>query len=172
MSDCQRLSDRMPEVVMERASWTAEEAAHLADCDDCRAEWDLVLGARKLESRAPTVDAEAIAAVVQRRLATERTAGRRSRWVWTIGAAAAAAAAIGVAVTRGPETRQQGTQTVAVEAEPLLPLPELEGLETAQLDTLLKALDGPLPGASSADSVPVDDEAEAELEQILATWEG
>ena len=39
MSDCQRLSDRMPEVVMERASWTAEEAAHLADCDDCRAEY-------------------------------------------------------------------------------------------------------------------------------------
>ena len=39
-------------------------------------------------------------------------------------------------------------------------------------DTLLKALDGPLPGASSGDSVPVDDEAEAELEQILATWEG
>ncbi|HEU4524227.1 MAG TPA: hypothetical protein VFR62_04360, partial [Gemmatimonadales bacterium] len=106
------------------------------------------------------------------RLATERTAGRRSRWVWTIGAAAAAAAAIAVAVTRGPEPRQQGTQNVAVEAEPLLPLPELEGLETAQLDTLLKALDGPLPGAWSADSVPVDDEAEAELEQVLATWEG
>ena len=61
---------------------------------------------------------------------------------------------------------------VAVETDPLVPLPELEGLETAQLDTLLQALDGPLAGASAADSASVDDDADAALEQLLATWEG
>jgi hypothetical protein len=172
MSDCERLSDRMPEVAQERAVWTADEAAHLAGCDDCRAEWDLVLAALRLESGAPTVDSEAIAAVVQRRLATERRAGRRSRWAWAAGAAAAAAAAIALAVARGPEPRPQEAQAVAVESEPLLSLPELEGLESAQLDTLLRALDGPLPDLSAPDSAVGDDEAETELEQILATWEG
>ena len=72
MSDCERLSDRMPEVAMQQAAWTAEEAAHLASCADCRAEWDLVLAARRLESSAPSVDPTAVAAAVQRRLATDR----------------------------------------------------------------------------------------------------
>jgi hypothetical protein len=172
MSDCERLSDRMPDVALQRAAWTADEAAHLASCADCRAEWDLVLAARRLEARAPTVDPTAIAAAVQRRLVTDRTAGRRNRWFWAGGAAAAAAAAIAFAVTRGPEARPEVAPVVAVETDPLVPLPELEGLETAQLDTLLQALDGPLAGASAADSASVDDDADAALEQLLATWEG
>ena len=45
MSYCERLSDRMPDVALLRAAWSAEEAAHLASCADCRAEWDLVLAA-------------------------------------------------------------------------------------------------------------------------------
>ncbi|HEY7505510.1 MAG TPA: hypothetical protein VH700_15530 [Gemmatimonadales bacterium] len=170
MSDCERLSDRMPEVARQRAAWTAEEAAHLASCADCRAEWELVLAARRLEARGPTVDPTAIAAAVQRRLATERTAGRRNRWFWATGAAAAAAA-IAFAVTREPAARPDVAPVVAVEADPLVPLPELEGLETAQLDTLLQALDGPFAGASAADSASVDD-SDAELDQLLATWEG
>jgi hypothetical protein len=172
MSDCERLSDRMPDVVVRRAAWTADEAAHLASCADCRAEWDLVLAARRLEARAPTVDPTAIAAAVQRRLATDRTASRRSRWFWAAGAAAAVAAVIALAVTRGPAARPDVAPVVAVETDPLVPLPELEGLETAQLDTLLRALDGPLAGASASDSASVDGDADAELEQILATWEG
>ncbi len=171
MSDCERLSDRMPDVAMQRAAWTADEAAHLAGCADCRAEWDLVLAARRLEAGAPTVDPTAIAAAIQRRLATDRTAGRRNRRLWAAGAAAAAAAVIALAVTRGPAPRSEAAPVVAVETDPLVPLPELEGLETAQLDTLLQALDGPLAGASAGDSASVDD-ADAELDQLLATWEG
>jgi hypothetical protein len=170
MSDCERLSDRMPEVALHRAAWTAQEAAHLASCAECRAEWELVRAAQRLEAGAPTVDPAAIAAVVQRRLATQRVADRRGRWAWAAGAAVAAAAAI--AVARGPEPRPRAAQAVAVEAEPLLQLPELEGLETAQLDTLLRTLDGPLPGSPTADSTLLDAEVEAELEQLLATWEG
>ncbi len=171
MSDCERLSDRMPDVALQRAAWTADEAAHLASCTDCRAEWDLVLAARRLEARGPTLDPTAIAAAVQRRLATDRTVSRRNRWLWAGGAAAAAAGAIALAVTRGPAPRSEVAPVVAVETDPLVPLPELEGLETAQLDTLLQALDGPLAGASATDSASVDD-ADAELDQLLATWEG
>lgn len=171
MSDCERLSDRMPEVAMQQAAWTAEEAAHLASCTDCRAEWDLMLASRRLESGAPSVDPSAVAAAVQRRLATDRTASRRGRWAWVTGAAAAAVAAIVLAISRGPETHQEATPAVAVDMEPLVPLPELEGLETAQLDTLLQSLDGPLAGSAGRDSAATDD-ADSELEQILATWEG
>jgi hypothetical protein len=170
MTDCERLSDRMPEVAMQRAAWTAEEAAHLASCEDCGAEWELVLAARRLEARAPTVDEAAIAAAVQRRLASERAAGRRGRWIWAAGSAAAAAAAIALAVIAGRDP--EPAPRIAVEAEPLVPLPELEGLETAQLDTLLEVLDAQPGGTSSLESTTLDDGADAEFEQILATWEG
>jgi hypothetical protein len=174
MSDCERLSDRMPDVARLRAAWSAEEAAHLASCADCRAEWDLVLAAHRLEASAPSVDPATIAAAVQHRLASERMADRRSRWGWALGgtAAAAAAATLALVVARGPESRQATTPAVAVTADPLVPLPELEGLDTAQLDTLLHALDGPLAGASAHDSTTADDDVDAELEEILAAWEG
>jgi len=91
MSDCERLSDRMPEVALLRAAWSAEEAAHLASCADCRAEWDLVLAAHRLEASAPSVDPATMAAAVQHRLASERMADRRGRWGWALGGLAAAA---------------------------------------------------------------------------------
>jgi hypothetical protein len=172
MSDCERLSDRMPDVALLRAAWSAEEAAHLASCADCRAEWALVLAARRLEASAPSVDPATIASAVQHRLAFERMADRRSRWGWALGAAAAAAAALALVVAQGPEPRHATAPAVAVAADPLVPLPELDGLDTAQLDTLLHALDGPLAGTSAHDSTTVDDDVDAELEQILASWEG
>jgi hypothetical protein len=172
MSDCERLSDRMPEVAMQRAAWTPHEAAHLAGCAECRAEWALVLAARRLETRAPAVDVDAAVATVQRRLRAERAARRRRSWTWVGGAAAAAAAALAIAVTTG-EAPQPGPGPVAVaEAGPLMPLPELEGLGTAQLDTLLRTLDGPLAGTSTVEPSAPDDGSEDELEDILAGWEG
>lgn len=39
MTDCTRLSDRMAAVAHRRAAWSADEAAHLASCRDCAAEW-------------------------------------------------------------------------------------------------------------------------------------
>jgi hypothetical protein len=171
MSDCERLSDRMPEVAMQRAAWTADEAAHLASCADCRAEWDLVLAARRLEASAPSVDPSTITAAVQHRLASERRVSRRGRWGWAVGAAAVAAA-VALVIARAPEPRQETAPAVAVAADPLVPLPELEGLDTAQLDTLLQALDGPLAGAPAQDSTIADEDVDVELEQILATWEG
>lgn len=173
MTDCERLSDRMPEVAMARAAWSSEEAAHLASCTECRGEWDLVLAARRLEARAPTVDGDAIAAAVQRRLTAERTGRRRTRRLWTAaGSAAAAAAAIAIAVGTGRAPEPEAGPEVVAQGEALVPLPELEGLETAQLDTLLQALEGPLAGSSTLESSTMSDDVDAELERILDTGEG
>jgi hypothetical protein len=170
MTDCERLSDRMPEVALHRAAWTGEEAAHLAGCAECRAEWELVLAARRLGERAPSVNVEAVAVGVHQRLAAERTAGRRTRWVWAAAASVAAAAAIALAVgTDGPARRAPASVAAA---EPLVPLPELDGLETAQLDTLLDAVESPLAGTAAPELSAPGDDADAELDRILATWEG
>jgi hypothetical protein len=170
MTDCRHLSERMPEVAGQQAAWSLADSAHLAECADCRTEWHLMLAARRLEARAPGVDADAIAAGVQRRLAAERRDRRRSRWTWVAASAAAAAAAVAIAVTstRAPEA----PPAPAAVAEALVPLPELEELEAAQLDTLLQTLDGSLAGTSEQGAPSPGEEAEAELERIFATWEG
>lgn len=173
MTDCERLSDRMPEVALGRAVWTPEEAAHLAGCAECRAEWGLVQGVRRLEAGAPVVDVEAIASAVERRLARER-AGRRGRWLWTAGSAAAAAAAAAAIVIGVDGRSERGVEVGAPIAavEPLVPLPELDGLETAQLDTLLRTMDGSLVDGAGTDSTAPSDDVDVELEWLLATWEG
>ncbi len=173
MNDCERLSDRMPDVVLGRIEWSPDEAAHLASCAACRAEWELVLRARALEERAPTIsDPSALASALTRRLAEDRAARARTRQVWAFaGAAAAAAAILAVVVTQrgpGPAT---GPRTVA-EAEALVPLPELEGLDAPQLDTLLRSLDRPVAGTSTLDASTLGEHEDGELEQVFATWEG
>ena len=173
MNDCERLSDRMPDVAHQHTEWTPEEAAHLAGCVDCLAEWELVLAARALDESAATVsDPSALAATLQRRLAEDRAGRSRLRRAWSFAAATAAAAAILTAVVTqrdgGPAT---GARTVAG-AEALVPLPELEGLETAQLDTLLQSLDRPFAGTSTLDASTLGEYEDGELEQVFATWEG
>ena len=54
----------------------------------------------------------------------------------------------------------------------LVPLPELEGLGTAQLDTLLQSLDRPLDDSSTLDASTLGEHEDGELEQVFATWEG
>jgi hypothetical protein len=58
------------------------------------------------------------------------------------------------------------------QAGALVPLPELEGLGAAQLDTLLRSLDRPLDGTSSLDAATLGEYEDGELEQVFATWEG
>ncbi|HUF34365.1 MAG TPA: hypothetical protein VMN37_00360, partial [Gemmatimonadales bacterium] len=93
MIGCERLSDRMPQVALGRDGWTAEEAAHLEVCPDCRAEWALVGAVGRIGARAPAVsDPTVLAARVLRRLAEEpapRPRGRLVRWAGGLAAAAA-----------------------------------------------------------------------------------
>jgi hypothetical protein len=173
MNDCERLSDRMPDVAHRHTGWTPEEAAHLAGCVDCLAEWELVLAARALDESAPTVsDAATLAATLQRWLAEDRARRIRLRRAWSFAAAAAAAAAILVAVVTQRDAGPATSARTVAGAEALVPLPELEELGTAQLDTLLQSLDRPFAGTSTLDASTLGEYEDGELEQVFATWEG
>ena len=172
MIDCERLSDRMPEVALHGGEWSADEASHLASCAECRAEWELGLAALDLEACAPTVsDPAAVTSTVLRRLAADRALTARMRRAWSF-AGLAAAAAIVVAVLAGRDPAPPGGVRVATEAGTLVPLPELEELETAQLDTLLRSLDRPAAAGSTLDASTLGEYEDGELEQVFATWEG
>jgi hypothetical protein len=173
MNDCERLSDRMPDVALHRAEWSPEEATHLAGCAGCAAEWQLVLAARALDEGAPTAaDPATLSLAVQRRLAEDRLRRAATRRAWSFVGAAAAAAAILVAVMTGRDAGSAPASQVAVQAGALVPLPELEGLESAQLDTLLQSLDHPSTGTSTLDASTLGEHEDGELEQVFATWEG
>ena len=172
MSDCERLSDKMPDVAHHRTEWTPGEAAHLAACAECLAEWDLVLAACALDEGAPTFsDPSALTAALRRRLAEDRAARARGRRAWSFAGAAVAAAAI-LAVVTGRDPGPAETAPAVAEAGALVPLPELEGLEAAQLDTLLQSLDRPVAGTSTLDASTLGEYEDGELEQVFASWEG
>jgi len=173
MNGCTCLSDRMPDVALQRSAWTADEAAHLAGCADCRAEWALMLAARGMEQGAPTIsDPAAMAESLRQRLAADRAGRGRSRRAWSFAGAAAAAAAILVAVLSDRSGDSVATPRTVAEAGALVPLPELEGLGAAQLDTLLQSIDRPFAGGSTLDASTLGEHEDGELELVFATWEG
>ena len=183
MTECERLSDRMPEVALGRAAWTAEEETHLDSCDECRAEWALVQGAGHLGESLPPGDPEVLAAAVLGRLAEERAAARTRRRAWlAAGLAAAAVAIIAVRIPRPPT--EVAVPVPAVPAAPAatvpgvatagqaVALPELDDLPDAELESILGSLDES-PGTSPAlDDPGFDDLDEHELERVLGAWEG
>jgi hypothetical protein len=172
MNRCTRLSERMPEVARHHSTWTPDEAVHLAECAECRGEWELMLVARRLEAHAPTTaDPSALAATLRRRLAEDRITQRRARQAWSFAGAAAVAAAILVAVMADRRVEPAAPRPIAG-ADALVPLPELEGLGAAQLDTLLRSIDRPSTEASSLDASTLGEHEDGELEQLFATWEG
>jgi hypothetical protein len=171
MSECTRLSDRMPEVVHGRSRWTRGEAAHLGTCAYCRAELALVQASVSVGRRAPRLgDPADLAAAVERRLAGARTRREGSRRI----AGLAAAAVVLVAVwTRWPERPVPSSSLPARPgAQALVPLPELELLDPSELDSLLQRMEMPTAGSSTLDAPSLGDLEDTELEQVLATWEG
>lgn len=176
MSECLRLSDRIPEVALGRSSWTAEEAAHLRGCADCRAEWTLVGAAAALAARAPNPsDPAAMAGAIERRLRRDRAEQRQRTRNWSL-AGLAAAAAVALLVWTGRPDRPvgitRGTQPTPAASQALVPLPELESLEPAELDSLLRLMEAPLAGSSTLDAPTLGELEDSELEQVLASWEG
>jgi hypothetical protein len=184
----------MPGVALGRSEWTDEEARHLADCADCRAEWAVVRAAQRLGASLPVpVDPAVTAARALGRLAGERARTRNRARVWMVGALAAAAVLGLVVWTRGGGSRatEPGalpvTTPVAVEpgpagpptvaarpvprAEVELPLPELDSLPAEALDSMLRVLDEPL-ARGDADAVPLGDAGDQELARALAGLEG
>lgn len=171
MSGCTRLTDRMPDVAHGRSRWTAEEAAHLATCADCRRELALVQAALTLGRNAPRLaDPAAMAATIERRLAGARTRRRGVERIAGFGVAAALLLALWTRWPERPIARPAGPVRPAAQA--LVPLPELELLDPVELDSLLQRMESPAVGGSTLDAPGLGDLEDTELEQVLATWEG
>jgi hypothetical protein len=197
MTQCERLSDRMPDVALGRSDWTPEEREHLEACADCQAEWALVrLTGRLGAGLVPPSDPEAVSAAVLRRLASYRAGSSRRRAWLAAGLAAAAAVIIVVRIPRAADRSNPPIPGVAVNppgrpssATPpapstlpapavanadakVLPLPELDDLQASELESILGSLDDPSSAAPSLDGSGLDEFDDHELEQVLEAWEG
>jgi hypothetical protein len=169
MSDCGRLSDRMPPVALGRSAWTEEESSHLLECASCQQEWALIrISARLGSDVGAELDSTATGKAVLLRLARhQKMAERRKSWGLAVLTSAAAAAAIILAGRASPvPTPSAPAATVAS-----IPLPELESLLPAELDAVLQTVDEPYVGGAANDWVASDPDDE-ELENGFETWEG
>jgi len=175
MSDCELLSDRMPVVALGQAGWTPEEIRHLNECEPCRQEWELVqLASRLGEGAGLSLDPAATAAGVLRRLNRDREDGRLRRRAWSFAGLAAAAALVAAIWSGGLQGRPgeflpEGT---AVAGRLSIPLPELDSLEPAELDSVLQTMDEPMVSGSTGDDPALSDLNNDELERVLNSWEG
>lgn len=201
MTTCTQLSDRMPEVALGRADWTADDERHLAGCADCRAEWGIVTAASRLGAGLAPVEPERTAMLVTDRIRRERARARPQRLAFLAGLAAAAVLALAVWTGRGsrgtvpagpplPTPAPVATtpalprdSSIPTEPEPRLaqgpraapaielPMPELDSLPAEALDSMLQTLDEPLVHVGSDDLSP-DESGDRELAQVLAGLEG
>ena len=162
MSECTQLSERIPVVALGQSGWTSEEAAHLRACASCRQEWDLVRRANHLgQALLPALDSRKTAKAVLQRLEHSRTQHYRRR-AWSIAALGAAAALVAV-IWSGKEVGPRSAipvQPVAARLE--IPLPELDSLQPAELDSVLQTMD-----QTAVDSWTLD-----EPQSVLDYWEG
>jgi hypothetical protein len=173
MSDCGWLSDRMPAVALGRAEWTGDETRHLSGCPLCQEEWELVRLSSSLgQDVADKLDAGSTTRAVFQRLERARQEDRLRRQSWTFAALATAAAIAAVVWTGRPITRPVAPSAGPVVAASLLiPLPELDNLDPAELNTVLQTIDEPLVGGptDTPGSAALDDD---DLEGVLNIWEG
>ena len=166
MSTCDRLSDRMPAVALGRGRWSSEDETHLAACDDCRTEWELVRVGSRLGEGRPRLDHAGLASELRRQLAERPVEPpRRPGWVWGSGLAAAGLAAL---IWAGVERGEAPPAAIAAGDTGVV----TGSLTDAQADSLLQSVDEPLAGWSMLESPGLGDLNEDELEQVLRTWEG
>jgi hypothetical protein len=188
MSACERLSDRMPDVVA-GGEWSAAEAAHMAGCADCTAEWTIIQEAAAL-GVAFTLrrDPAAIARAVLDRVAEAKRAERRRTGIVRRAAGTAAAASIIVAawvtlhrppaaspnpITNELPVASSGTLRAPDSTATLtLDIAELDGLSTAELKDLLDRMDVPLSTGRTVDPSRAGDLTHDELERVLRSLEG
>jgi hypothetical protein len=173
MSECTRLSDRIPAIASGRSEWMSEEMEHLRSCQSCRREWELVQLTHRLgEGRLRELDANLVTSGLLRRLAASRQARRRT---WRLVGLATAAGMAALLWTSNRSTPQPDRAESSVERSGVavlqIPLPELEGLEPAELDSLLRSMDVPVDNTALEDP-DLGDLDSAELEAVLETWEG
>jgi len=168
---CEGLQERMPETAHGGGTWSAAEAAHLAECAGCAAEWQAVQTAHRLgDSAARRVNVTRLSGAVLAGVARERRTSRWRRAGWLSGLAAAAAA-LALLVWRGQAPANNSTGEHAV-VEFRLPLAELESLDEAQLRAVLDGLDAPLTDGSTSGGPTLGDLDDIQLERVLRSLEG
>ena len=170
---CGDLLDRMPVVAAGRGSWSAEEAAHLAECVECREDWALIQQARTLGQAGERVDTGKIQSQVLARLAAARRADRIRRGGWVAGLAAAAAVALMLWRGNIPPTNATGPATTAPAVENFsIPVAELETLDGGQMQAVLENLEAPLSAGGTPDVPNFGDLDNEQLQSILGSMEG
>ncbi|MGH7523380.1 MAG: zf-HC2 domain-containing protein [Gemmatimonadales bacterium] len=173
MIECEAMRDRMPDVAHGTATWTEAEAAHLAGCAECQLEARIVDAGMRLDAGV-VVASDRVARELTDRLRVNGVDGRAVRalpWrgavVGLLAAAAAAVLVLGVFRRQGTPPRVVGDTAAAVAM-----LPELQGLDEAQLQSVLQSF-GPTAGDATPGVVPhLEDLTDAELEEILRSEGG
>jgi hypothetical protein len=169
MSDCTWLSDRMSLVALGRAEWTADEVHHLSGCSSCQREWELLRTTNRLGDRAAAeLDLPFITRSLQQRLgqAVER---HRRRKAWGFAGMATAAALAGL-LWSGRADPPAASPSTPVVVGLQIPLPELEELQAAELDSVLRGMDRPAPDLDTLE--PSEGVEGAGLETVYDYWEG
>ena len=172
MSDCTWLSDRMPAVAQGHAEWTLDETRHLAQCPSCLEEWELVQVANRLgEGLRLSPEPAVIAESVLQRLKQEQARVHSPVWRWAaVAAAVAFVAALWMKPLNGPFSGLREIGPVVAEAD--FPLPELESLQPAELDSVLRLMDEPVAGSAPVEVPDLADLNSDELQRVLDSWEG
>jgi hypothetical protein len=165
----------MPAVVLGHAQWTQQETQHLTLCGACQLEWKLVCAANRLgKAAAERLEPTALTGSVLGRVERDRKLQRRRIKTWTFGGLAAAAALLG-AIWTGELPRPGGPDVpeVSVVARQLeIPLPELENLHPAELDSVLQTMDEAAARNANGEDLELSDLNSEELERVLNSWEG
>ena len=172
MSDCTWLSDRMPSVALGRAEWTADEIQHLSGCSSCRREWELLQATSRLGDRqAAAIDIPSLTRALTNRRVRSADRGRKQR-AWGFAGLAAAAALVGVLWTGRPDSPPPGSPAAPFVAGLQIPLPELEELQAAELDAMLRGMDQPVPDVDTLETADPGGEDAPQLETVYDYWEG
>lgn len=171
---CEALSDRAPAVARGEASWDPEEAAHLADCAECQAEWALVAPIARAAAPAPAMDLDRISRAVLRELRPAAKvvsiASHRRRWTrGLIGLAAAAGIAIAVYF---PRPAPVSTDVSIVPTRMKTTIPELDALLEDELKVVLASIKEETPALVPGPLPRLGELTETELKQLLATVGG
>lgn len=167
---CDIISERMPRVAQAERGWSPGERAHLDSCPRCAAEWRLLQAMAHPQGSVPSIDLQAVARRVQLRLTNQgsgepsRPAQPVRRWIVGVAAAAALMVAVGSTVV-APDASLASSQVVSI-------LPELEDLETAELEALFEVLPVAHPTVRPPLGAGLSDLSDNELERLFAAMEG
>ena len=164
MTECTRLSDRMPAVAQGLARWTADEESHLVRCADCTAEWALVRSASASGRKVvQALDAGRTAERVIAALRQPAVAPRKTRVLrWAVPLALAASVVLLLLRPRAPEV-PQGESGLTLSL-----LPEVETLSETDLESVIRLL----PVEDPADLGDTDSLTDEELNLMLQDFEG